>query len=120
MTLSSADLDSIRATAETALPDTVTIERVNEVPDGAGGRTQDWQPVYVDIPARLSEKAGGIPGQRQEAGTESGWTLTLSTAWTVSEKDRVRTADGRTFEIVFVNQGRSYATTRRCRLRILW
>ena len=49
MTLSSADLDSIRATAETALPDTVTIERVHEIPDGVGGRTQTWYPVYVDI-----------------------------------------------------------------------
>lgn len=54
MEISSAELASARADLESMLPDTATITRKTETPDGAGGFDTTWPTVAVDVPCRLS------------------------------------------------------------------
>ena len=117
--LSLSDLDYARTTARLGLPDLVAIQRVNLVDDTAGGHTETWQTIYADVPARIAERSGIIPGQEVAvAGREavvSGWVLTLLYDQDIQEKDRV-VFDNDVYEVVFVNAGRSFDTARRCRL----
>ena len=113
MTLSASDMAYVRAQAETALPDIITIERLSQVDDGAGGQTERWDPVYIDVAARLAERTGreGIIAAREAVAAE--WVLTLPYDQDITEKDRVIHV-GLTYEVVFVNTGRSFDTVRRC------
>ena len=113
MTLSEADLAYTRSQASSALPDIVTIERLTRIDDGAGGQTNRWDQVYTDVPARLAERSGrdGIMAARESV--EAAWTLTLPYNQEIAEADRV-VHDGLTYEVVWVNKGRSWDTVRRC------
>ncbi|MDP2950168.1 MAG: phage head closure protein [Chloroflexota bacterium] len=113
MTLSSADLAYVRSQAAVALPDTITIERLTRADDGAGGQTETWTIAYADVPARLSERTGreGIMAARESV--EADWVLTLPYDQDITEADRIIHAS-LTYEVVFVNTGRSYDTVRRC------
>jgi head-tail adaptor len=114
--LSGNDLEYVKRTSLEALPDIVTIQRSDLEADTSGGATEEWASIYADIPARLAERSGSQ--ESSVAGRESvvsGWTLTVGFDQDILEKDRVLFGTA-IYEVVFVNEGRSYSTAKRCRL----
>lgn len=114
--MDSGDLTYLRAEAEQALPTTVSIERAERTEDGQGGYTEAWRAVYQDVPARLAERTGreGVFGSKIAVDAE--WVLTLPYDQGITAEDRV-VHDGASYEVAFVNEGRSYDTVRRVLLR---
>lgn len=61
--LSPSDLAGMRATAQTALPDTVRVQRRTKTSDNAGGYTETWADV-VTVAGRLTS----VQDEEREAG----------------------------------------------------
>lgn len=98
--LSSAQITSMRTTADLALPDTVVISRRTTASDGAGGWTETWA-TSATVAGRLMPKyqISGTEGQAAgQVQAEATWALTLPAGTDLRAGDRVVVA-GRTFEV---------------------
>ena len=109
------DLAWMRATQERALPGTVVIERRSLAADGMGGFTETWAAagtvagrVYPQNERSMSE---GVGGEQQISITR--WFATLPHGTVVDARDRLL-ADGRTWEIMKVNNDEDWQTAVRC------
>ncbi len=116
--LSAADLVYLRTEAEKLLPDTCDIVERQLASDGQGGFTEAWAPSYQDVPCRLAESSGREKAVGNREAGDSSWVLTLAHDQAIGRDDRVYIG-GRTYEVVFVNEGRSHDTVRRVQLRWL-
>lgn len=115
------DLRYVRAQAEDALPDTVTVQRIQQTPDGQGGYTAEVLDAYQDVPARLTpaSQLSAMGMERllgERVNVVADWVLTVPWDQEVRESDRV-VHEGRAYEVVFVAKGASYQTAKRCLLR---
>ena len=112
------DLTYMRAEAQKAMPDKVTIRRKSLASDKQGGYTEAWNDAYQDIPARLSIQPGGetLTEGRQDPQPKA--VLTLAYNQSVEQTDRVIHASG-TYEILFVNAGKSWSLGTQCQMRRL-
>ena len=118
--LSKADMVYLRAEAENLLPDTCAIQERQTIADDYGGFTESWATSYQGVPCRLSEmqrvQGEGTQGTRESGDTS--WVFTLPHDQAISRDDRV-VHGGVTYEVTFINEGRSYDTVRRVALRRL-
>lgn len=97
--MSTAEMDAMRATQESLLTVSCTINRFTSVSDGMGGQTETWTAVAT-VGCRLN------PRQTQPADATianaprnvSGWIITLPYGTDVHDRDRI-TIGARTFEV---------------------
>ena len=118
--LQASDLVYVRAQAEKAMPDLVTIQQYESVSDGQGGQTQKFINAFVGVRARISERSGASQDiDRMLAGRESvvgDWILTTPWDITIRVQDRVVHGD-QTYDVVFVGDDRSHDTARRSMMK---
>ena len=112
------DLTYVRNEAKQAMPDTVAIQRQSRVTDGQGGFTIDWANVYQNVSARIIASGGAesIDAGRQDLQADA--TLTVAYDQSIEQTDRVVHTSG-TYEVRFVEDGKSWATAKRCQVRRL-
>ncbi|MEJ5222844.1 MAG: phage head closure protein [Anaerolineales bacterium] len=77
MTLSDSEITSIRETQKKYLPDTVYIQRLTRLSDGAGGWTEAWQTV-------ATTKGRMAPSQRKYGEVVQGGALTAYSEYIVT------------------------------------
>lgn len=100
--LSTAAIESMRATLDASLPDICTISRNTQVSDGAGGWTESWA-VLATVACRIAP-TGNQPQERviaERLTTSQGYTVTLPAETPITTKDRI-IKGGRTFDVVGV------------------
>jgi len=104
--LSNTQLDSMRSTVDSALPDTAVITRKVRTDDGAGGATNAWTAVGT-VACRLSPLSGdeALLGGRVH-GKESN-VVTMPYSADLREVDRV-TISGAVYEVSSVHSPRSW------------
>ena len=100
------DLRYIRAAAQTAMPDTVDVQRKNLASDKQGGFTESWANAYQNIPARLAAKGGGESAGQGRQDLRLDYTLTLAYDQSIEQTDRVVHTSG-TYEIQSIDVGKS-------------
>ena len=116
--LQGMDLTYIRTEVRKALPDKVSIQRRTWTGDGQGGFAEGWSNVYQDIAARFTSTGGSesVAENRREA--QMDFTLTLGYDQSIEATDRVVHTSG-TYEVQTVDTGKSWATSKRCQVRLL-
>ena len=124
--LSTADIDGMRATLDGSLPDTCTVLSYTRTSDGAGGQTYPPVGSPPSYACRIAPRLATGTGQLKDAETIEGqrliaqapWMITLPALVTVTAEQRIRSADGREFEVFAVLSRRSWelATRVLCRL----
>ena len=99
------------------MPDLISILERQEIQDGQGGLTEEWNESYQMVPARLSDIRGSesILAGREHLRAE--YMLTVPHSQRIDEGMRVRFGS-RMFEVVFVNNDRSLRTATRCLVRL--
>lgn len=112
--ISASDLAYARSQAAQLLPDLCDLQNVVRASDGAGGYTETWTTYATAVPCRLAVDRTQ-PREEVQAGqvtpTQRYW-LTLAHDRAIAITDRVLKA-GRTFEVVGLDDGKSYAATKR-------
>jgi len=119
--LSSSDMASLRATANTFLPDSAQVVRKSAAADGLGGFSDSWANQGAAVSCRLKLLRGQpIEGMiAQRAGGRQIWDLVLPANTDVTMADRVvvtltfSTPASKTLEVISVQNG-SWEVTRRC------
>lgn len=117
MLLSSADMDYMRDTQETALPGTVVIQRVTLVSDGMGGSYETWAGAGT-VTGRIMQRASRGGGETIGGGqvhSHTSWWASLPVGTDVVASDRLAHND-RTWEVLSVNNDAMYQTAVRCEL----
>lgn len=110
--------DSLLAQAQqdagALLPDRCSIQDVTRVDDAVSGFTETWVDAYTNVPCRLSAQR-----VRQSESLQAGqltperlYDLTLLVDQPIKQTSRV-ILDGVTYEVVYIDAGKSYAITRR-------
>ncbi len=115
--ISDNDLKYVRAEALRTLIDVCDIYQRTDTPDTTGGFTQEWDLTHADVKCRLTPARPGM--ERTADGrsvAESQWIVTLPYDQALDEKMRV-THQGVTYEVVFVNDAKSFDTARRATLK---
>jgi len=100
--ITAAELDAMRTTLNSSLPDTAQIKRKTLTSDNAGGYTEAWNTVAT-VACRVSP-TGQLPQERviaERLTATSIWTLTLPALTDVRAEDRIAVG-ARTFEVVGV------------------
>jgi len=115
--LSAAEIASMRATVDEALPDTCTIRRKAVVSDGGGGQTTTWSDLAAGVACGIAPVAGG------EGATTAGrvvdettHVVTLPDGQDVTEADRI-VVDGVTYELTLVRKRGAWELNRRAEVR---
>ncbi len=120
MTLSTLEINQLRADAEDYLPDTCTIQTITRTRSTDGGWTEAWANTYTSVACRvapmLASQDERIEGEQMTAVTR--WVLTLHHDQTVDETMRV-VHDSETFEIAHMEDTHSNRTAKRVYLRRL-
>lgn len=109
MSLSGRDLRRMRKTADAHLPSAAEVWRATPTPDDRGGTTQTYARTST-VRCRYAALAGVQASERVYAdrlGGLQGWWFTLPLGIDVTLADQLR-ADGRTFEVVSLDAGRSW------------
>lgn len=108
----------MRDVQERAMPGTVVIERYALTADGMGGYAEAWTAVgtvtgrvYPMVRRGMSETING--GQ---VISESMWFATLPTGTVIDARDRI-VYEGRSWEVVRVNNDEMWQTAVRCELQ---
>jgi head-tail adaptor len=121
MTLSTAEIDSMRAAADALLADTCTIQRADETPTAQGGIHQTWADLATGVPCRLDVlrslqiRAGSETLINAAPGVVLDYTLYVKVEQDISAKDRV-IVGGQTFEVQAVLGDETWLFNRRCKL----
>ncbi len=108
------ELDYARQQAAQLLPDLCDLQSVARTSDGAGGYMETWTTYAVDVPCRLAvdrTQAREEVQAGQVTPTQRYW-LTLAYDRAIAITDRVVKA-GRVFEVAGLDDGKSYAATKR-------
>ena len=116
--LQSMDLTYMRSEAKTAMPDTVNIQRRTNTSDKQGGYTEAWADAYQNIPARLTIKSGSETLSDGRVNSQTEATLTVPYDQTIEQSNRVVHSSG-TYEVQFVNAGKTWAVVTQCQIRRL-
>ena len=116
--LSNADFLYVQAEHQKAMPERVIIQTQQSQEDRQGGFTEAWINAYEDVPARLAEVSGREGAFAARLGVDAGYILTVPASQALDETMRVL-HKGVTYEVVFVNTGRSHETARRAALKRL-
>jgi len=116
--LQNNDLSYIRNESIKAMPDTVSIQRQTSVADGQGGFTTSWSNAYQNVAARVIPSGGSesIDAGRQDLQADA--MLTVAYDQSVEQTERVVHSSG-TYEVRFVEDGKSWSTAKRCQMRRL-
>ena len=112
------DLRYMRAAVKTAMPDIVSILRKSLASDKQGGFSESWEEAYQNIPARLSAASGKETVAQGREDLQVDFMLTVAYDQSVEQSDRVSHSSG-TYEVHFVDSGKSWATSKRCQMRRL-
>jgi len=107
--LTSDEISQMRSVQEKAMPDTVYVQRLTRVDDGAGGWSEVWQTVATvkgRVAPRATARAEGTLGSAVTPVVE--YIVTLPAGTEVYENDRLQ-IDGVQYEITS-NMTRSQAT----------
>ncbi len=106
MTLTAAELDDMRATIETLLPDTCVIKTLTTVPNGMGGQTETWAPSGT-ANCRLDRRSGNerLAGGAIRAYSE--WVLTVPYNTALTTGNQVEHS-GITYNVTEVNSDKSW------------
>lgn len=112
--LNAAELERMRAVAETALPDTCVVSSQTYVSDGGGGGSVTWTAAGT-FPCRVAPLGGDerLYGGRLSPDSDS--VITLPHDATISEQSRV-VVNGGTYNVEHVKD-RSYELTTRVEAR---
>ncbi len=116
--LQSNDLSYLRTEAQTAMPDNVTIQRKTLISDQQGGFTEGWSDVYQNIPGRVSVTGGGESMRAGRQDVQIDAMLTIAYDQSIEQSDKV-VHGGTTYEVVFVDAGKTWALAQRCQMRRL-
>lgn len=113
-----ADIAFMRDTQEeTAMPGTVVIERYSLTSNGMGGHYETWAAVGTVIGRIYPHSTRGqgeiVSGAQVQSTMD--WYATLPSDTDVLAKDRLF-YDGRTWEVIRVNNGEMWMTAIRCDL----
>lgn len=119
MSLSTKDLETIRDSIETLLPQTCHILSLTGTLDGQGGFTESWGTATASVKCRLDAARVG----REELVAAnlqpfSAWTLTVPHDTTITAANRVEVGSD-TFNVISVDNGKSWIGSLRCLLEIL-
>lgn len=112
--LNAADLASMRATAEQALPGTAIIQSGTLVSDGGGGQTETFA-ASGTVSCRVAPAAGNEREEGDRIVADSQYVITLPADTTVETDDRIVVA-GITYNVTAVRD-RSWEVTRRVEAR---
>jgi SPP1 family predicted phage head-tail adaptor len=115
MLLDTNDLRYVRAEAKVAMPELVSIQRRSLAVDVTGGYTESWADAYQNVPARLAEVSGQESTTAAREDVQASFVMTVGYDQSVEQDDRVTHSSG-TYVVMFVNEGRSWRTVKRCQL----
>jgi head-tail adaptor len=119
MSLTTSELTSMRACADTMLPDTCTIQRVTRTADGMGGYSETWADLATSVMCRAGtvNDAGGSEAVLKSLapGTVLDLILTLKYNQDIDVKDRVVYAS-KTYQVEAVRNDHSWVTAARAYL----
>lgn len=113
--LSAEQLNSIRETVGTSLPDRCAIVRNTRTQDAVGGWSDAWADVAVSVPCRLGTASTRRQANEQLAAQQlhpdADWTVTMPADTDVTTDDRIRidTLGGRLLEVLGVSGPRSWS-----------
>lgn len=120
--LTTAELTSMRATIETALPDTCTIRRNTPTSDGGGGTTDGWADLATGVLCGIAPVGGGEAptGVNATSGSrindESTHIVTLPDGQDVTEQDQIVIV-GQTYRVTLVRKRAAWELSRRVECR---
>ena len=114
--LQTMDLAYMRAEIQMALPDTVSIIRRSITSDQQGGYSEACGDAYQNVSARILISGGGESVSEGQQSTRPDGTLTVASSQSVEQTDRIVHASG-TYEILFIDTGKSWDLTKRCQIR---
>ncbi len=116
--ISQTDINHIQIEAESVLPDFCTIQTVTTASDGQGGNPPTFSDTYTDVPCRLSPFTRRQIDEMEIRGqimTRRPFWLMISKDQTIGVKDKVVKA-AITYEVSYIDDGKSYAATRRVQI----
>lgn len=113
------DLAVLRGIAAGTFDQVCTILEAILESDGRGGNLEIWRGIAVDVPCRIApsatrQRAEAVVAGRVEAGAY--WDLTLQWDQPITPEMRV-SVGGSEYEVIGVDDVRSYQTARRVALR---
>lgn len=108
--MSAAELASLRASADAALPDLAAVARLTAAQDGRGGQSQSYATHIASVRARVAP-AGGTGREAEEVnarrlGIVAPWVVTLPHGTDVIETDRIG-INGMLLEVTLLDARRS-------------
>ena len=112
--LSDTELDAMRDTLDTSLPELAEIERATKVSDGRGGETLTWTTV-ASVPCRVAPVLARPPADQVTADLVTNvqkWVLTFPAGTNLAPDDRM-IVGARRFNLYAVTAPRSYAVSTR-------
>ena len=112
------DLAYLRTESQTAMPDSVTIQRKTLVSDQQGGFTEGWADVYQNIRGRVSITGGSESASEGRQNVKVDAMLTVAYDQSIEQSDRVLHG-GQTYEILSVDTGKTWQLAQRCQMRQL-
>lgn len=115
--LTAADLAYMQATQEQAMPGTVYILGMGTATNGMGGYSETWGTVGT-VTGRVYPMVRRGQPEVMAAGqmvSETSWFATLPVGTSVTAKNRIE-YNGRTWEVVRVNNSEMWQTAVRCEL----
>jgi SPP1 family predicted phage head-tail adaptor len=108
--LTTAELNSMRATAAEALPGTAVIQTFAQVSDGGGGYTETWTAAGT-VDCRMAPIGGSEREMADRISADAEFVFTLPTTASVTTNSRL-IHDGGTFNVEAIRD-RSYEVTQR-------
>jgi head-tail adaptor len=112
--LTTAEIDGMRLTLDSSLPDFCTITSRVLTADIYGGSTDSWV-TGLTVSCRLAPRSLS-DGEREQAGAElavGNWLVTMPALTVVATTDRL-IIDGRTFEVLQVLDRRTFELHTAC------
>ena len=116
--LQNNDLVYMRNETRQAMPELVDIQRKTLASDQQGGFTETYANAYQNVAARITSDWGSEPLSENRREPQLDFTLTVAYDQSINHADRV-VRSGETYEIQSIDTGKSWATTKRCKMRQL-
>jgi hypothetical protein len=89
MALTTEELAAMQAEAIGMLPDTCTIKRPSQTPDGAGGFTTSYDDTYTGVPCRRGPAGGSERIMAEKLTDVRVWTVTLPAGTDIQTGDLI-------------------------------